>query len=223
MTLPKLSAQQPIVTTGGKPSSPFLQFMEKARTAQEATDNTQNETLLALQAIVESIQGSTEQAHEAAAAANNAQAAADAVAGTGTVTGSATNPAINLTVGVWVNGPQVDLSSVLAGDLFITGSGPLQDADVTIPGASGFTRAPFEFRIVEIVSMVETTVFTGTGLAASGSESAIATVTNGSSPEVSAFVSARSSTGAVSYRIDARATTRAINSLSLYVFARRAS
>lgn len=45
MALPKLSAQQPIVTSGFKPTPPFLQFMEKARTDQEATDATQDAIL----------------------------------------------------------------------------------------------------------------------------------------------------------------------------------
>lgn len=51
MALPKLSAQQGIVNPNGTPSSPFLEFMEQARTAQEATDARQDAVDVELAAI----------------------------------------------------------------------------------------------------------------------------------------------------------------------------
>lgn len=218
MTIPRLSAQQPIVVAGGKPSSLFLRFMEEARKAQELTDAAQTELLNALQDAVEALQGATQVAQAAQSAANNAQATADAAGGGGTVSGAASNPVIDLPDASWVNGPQVDLTGVVAGDLTLVGSGPQQDDDVSV---SVGATADIEWRVVEIDGMTETTVFTGTARARR--TTGPATITNFASEELTAFSLARTNTGAISYRTDARATSGSVLSLALYVFARRAA
>lgn len=175
-----------------------------------------------LSAAIEQIRDVLEIAQNAQETANNAQTDADSAGGGTARSGSASDPAVTLPVGVWVNGPQVDLTGVAAGTLTIPGSGPLQDDDVTLVGASG-DLVSFEFRIVEVILGVDEVLFTGTATAykeKSGGGS-MTTIANGSSTDISAFSSARASTGDVSYRIDARCATRSITSLLLYVFARR--
>lgn len=169
--------------------------------------------VLQIQALLGLVQG-------AAQAANDAQTTADEALGAGTVSGSNTDPVIDLiSDGIWVFGPVVSLSSVLAGDLTFTGSGPIQDSDVDLVGGS---VALGDFRLVEVVGGVDTVLFTGS-FSANGSIAPV-TITNYDATGVAAFVSARSSTGAVNYRIDARKTSGAmINSLALYIYARRAA
>lgn len=221
MSLPRLSAQQPIVVAGGKPSSLFLQFMEKTREAQQLTDASQDATLAALQVIVDNLQAATAQTQIAQTAANDAQTTADEALGAGGTAGSATDPTVDITVGAgWITGPQVDLTGVVAGDLKITGSGPLQDSDVNLV-AFGAASATYAWRIVEIDGMTETTVFTGAFTANQITSPSVASVVNASSSAAASFVLARTNTGAISYRIDVESSTLTLQSLSLYVYARR--
>lgn len=246
--LPKLSAQQPIVNPDRKPSSPFLQFMEATRSTQEATDTRQDaadarqdeadEAILALVADLAAVnaaqtviidqlsaivlQGQTVamQAQQAQAAANAAQQTADEALANGTVSGSATDPSVTVGgFGGWVQGPQVDLVGVVAGNLTITGTGPQQDDDVAFVIGTTFTG---EYRVVEIDGMTETVlgVFsmsaTGNGFSA--------TVTNNSVAAVEAFSMALTTTGNLSYRIDVQQTSGGeLTDLLLYIYARRAA
>jgi hypothetical protein len=159
----------------------------------------------------------------AQAAANAAQTTADEAVGAGTVSDSATDPAVDVAAdGLWVAGPQVDLTSVAAGTLTLTGTGPQQDDNVLLATSPGTTFG--EFRVVEIEGMTETTLFTGTFKAVLSPSVPNAGITNLSSEDVADFSAARTSTGAISYRLDVRQTTGpAILDLSLYIFARRAA
>lgn len=186
----------------------------------------QAQTLADLAAVVADLQSLSESTQQAQTAANEAQSSADAAAGGTAVSGSATDPAVTLTGTGWIIGPQVDLAGVVAGDLQITGSGPIQDDDVTMTGGQGIVTC--EFRIVEVVGGIDDVLFTGSFTVRNFVDQVtfdISTiVSNTSASSVSAFLDARTSTGAVSYRIDARMTTsgRTVDSLLLYVYARRA-
>ena len=153
----------------------------------------------------------------ATAAANAAQAAADAAAGGSARSGSASNTSLNLTGTDWVNGPTVNLSTVSAGDLTLTGSGPQQDADVTLSANRDFSG---EYRIVEIVGMTEDTVHTGTFTASpSGVEGGAFIYPDNSTM---GFSQARASTGSVSYRLDVRRIDGPnLLDLGVYLYARR--
>lgn len=216
-SLPRLSAQQPIAVAGGKPSSLFLRFMEATRTAQEATDATQSENIAAIQQILAGLQAATQGTQAAQAAANVAQATADEAVGGGAVSGSASDPSVNLSGTAWVNGPQVDLTGVVAGNLTISGTGPVQDADVSVTGGTFYG----EFRVVRIVGASEDAVFFGNMTLLS--TTAPATVINTSNYDAQEFVLAEPSTGDVSYRLDARRVSGGTASnLALYIYARRA-
>lgn len=62
MALPKLSAQQRITNPDGTPSSPFLQFMERARSEQIATDEAQAALIAGLAAAIVDIQAALDAA-----------------------------------------------------------------------------------------------------------------------------------------------------------------
>lgn len=157
----------------------------------------------------------TEGVQVAQFSANATQAEVDILSGSGSVSGSASNPAVDVPDGTWVLGPQVDLTGVVAGDLTITGSGPQQDSDLASTGTFNG-----QFRIVEVVGGVDTVLDTfGFTVSAGGTLGTVLYVS-----AVSDFIAARATTGAVSYRIDARRATgsASLTSLSLYIFARRA-
>jgi len=223
--LPTRQARLPIVDSKGLPTSDFLRFLNIDLIGSIQTALNQNSDATAaiaqivsdLQIVVAQLQATSTAAQSAQQAANNAQETADAAGGTAT-SGSASNPSIDLpTLNAWVNGPVVNLTGVVAGNLTITGSGPQQDGDVSVAG----TGANGEFRIVEIDGMTETTRFTGQ-MNIRTFDGSTYTVTNLSSSEVQDFVEARTNTGAISYRIDARRTSgTAVSSLLLYIFARR--
>lgn len=242
ISLPRLQRGVPIVDNTGKPSGAFVRYWNLDILG--GLERTLND-LAAVQADILAVQ--TEQAAQlvlieqaqadiaaqvlqiqavlglvqgAAQAANNAQETADAALGTGTVSGSDTDPSVSLIAnGVWVPGPIVNLTAVLAGDLTISGTGPLQDSDVDVTGGT----ATCEFRVVEVIGGVDTmpAKFTGNFSVIEGAFPA--TVTNFSSAAVTSYSSAETSTGAVSYRIDARKTAGGtVSDLSLYIYARRA-
>jgi len=223
LKLPRLLANLAIVNGQGQPTGAFLRLFNDAFTAIENNANQTAQNVADLAAIVAQLQATTALAQSAQQAANEAQATADASGGTGT-SGSAETPNVNLvTVGSWVNGPLVNLTGVIAGDLTIPGSGPQQDDDVYID--LGGTSSAGEFRIVEVIGGVDTTVFTGTfSVYNYGAGGGFYVVNNASAAAVQAFIDARVTTGAVSYRLDARLLTgQPIISLSLYLFARRSA
>lgn len=213
--LPVLSAQQQIADTKtGKPTSQFKRFMDQSRETQEATDALQNEMIAALQA-------NTQAAQAAQQTANQALEVADAAAGGGVVQSGSATQTVDASGEVWIEGPLVALTGVSAGDLTISGSGPQQTSNVAMIGNP--RTATTSFRIMEIVSGVETMVFLGSFSAAAPGALDTATITNLSNGAVAAFSSARSSTGAVDYRLDVQAIgSPEIVNLSLYLFVRRA-
>lgn len=246
--LPKLRTLDKIVDALGRPSIAFVNFFGQFSRAIETQERTQDEILQeiielndvqdmliddlteaqedlvdqqnqinAQVAQIQALLGLTQSAQQAA---NDAQTTADDALGTGSVSGSSTNPSVDLTVnGAWITGPIVNLASVVAGNLTIAGSGPIQDEDVNISGGS---TASCEFRIMQVIGGVDTLKFTGTFTVDAGAFPA--TVINLSSAAVSAYSSAEASTGTVSYRIDARKVSGAVvTDLALYVYARRAA
>lgn len=223
-TLPKIQAADSIVDGTGRPTTRFLKFFnfDFAR-AIERNDNAQSDLIAKLQVLVNQLQVTTEAVQQAQNAANQAQQSADGAGGGVAVSGTSTAPDVTLVGSAWVLGPVVALTGVVAGSLTITGSGPLQDDNVSATGPRG--NIPCQFRVVEVILGVDTVLFTGSfSVFTTGAPGDVASVINSSASAVGAFSSARSSTGAVSYRIDARTTTTdlTVADLSLYLFVRRA-
>jgi hypothetical protein len=169
--------------------------------------------------LIPQVYVATEAGQAAQSTANNAQTTADAALGAGTVSGSAFDPVVDLlVVDAWVQGPQVNLTGVLAGVLTIPGSGPVQDEDAALLGE----RITGEFRVVEIDGVTETVLLTSTfGTAISGSQ---VLIIRNEPAAVADYSESLTTTGNLSYRIDARLLTGdGITSLALYAYARRAA
>lgn len=221
--LPRLKANLAIVSGQGKPLDYFLRFWNiDVAPVIERQESSQADSIAAIQEIVSQLQANSVATQAAQQAANDAQATADAATAGNTRSGAATNPSVFVSTGVWAEGPRVDLTGVVAGLLTISGSGPQQDGDVTMSGGKG--TATFNFRIVEIIGMSETTVFTGSFTGTNtGFGLEPVTISNTSAGSVSTFSSSRTSTGDVSYRIDAISPgSRGLSDLLLYLFVRRA-
>lgn len=168
-----------------------------------------------------SLTGATDvKAQIAQATANAALGVADTADGGGTVSGSANAPAVNISGETWVAGAQVDLTSVVAGDLTMTGSGPQKDDDLVVTGSADFFG---EVRAVEIDGLSETVVLSSTFRVSKAS----GVISGAFTSAFADFISARTSTGAISYRLDARrqpsTNSSVVESLALYVYARRAA
>lgn len=217
-SLPRLKSDLAIVKpANGKPTRAFEVFVnQQILTPLESAIQNIQQNILDLQAAFAAIQAVNEVAQAAQQAANTAQETADTAGGGTALSGSETGT-VNPTGVVWSLGPVVALTGVAAGDLTITGSGPQQSdtifAEETVMG---------QFRIVEIVGGVDTAVFTGSYTVYPGSP---ATVLNNSGAAVSAFTSARASTGSVSYRMDVNKTNPGVPpspvDLDVYIFVRR--
>lgn len=239
--IPGLS-QQPVTSDGRGPSATFVRFWQQVRTAIVAalngiqtqvtslatiqkTQAQQQAQILAQNAVILQQQQAINQAlglsQIGISTANNAQAAADAAGGGTAQSGSADNPAVDLSGTGWVTGPIVNLTSVVAGNLTITGTGPQQDDDVILSDRN-FSG---QYRIVEVIGGIDGTTWTFSFSARSDGSGGIGstTILNDDAVAVANFSSARVSTGAVSYRIDAqRVSGGNLTSLELYIFVRRA-
>lgn len=240
--LPSLQARIPIVDARGQPTSAFVRYWnidfigsiensvngiievqnELAETQAELAlvQQKQAEEIERLNAVVFANQQTTSAAQAAQQAANDAQSTADEALANGTVSGAASDPTIFLSGTGWVPCSVVNLNSVLAGTLKITGSGPQQDLDVTL-SSNGFFYG--EFRVVEIVGGIDTVVAGPFAFSAyQGMGDSAATVSNDDIGTINAFSAARSTTGAVDYRIDARRVSGPdLNDVFFYLYVRR--
>lgn len=182
-------------------------------------------------AIVTSLQSQQAQLVAQVAALNTvaqqaaaAQATADTATPTGAKSGDATADPVDASGSGWVAGPQVNLTGVAAGNLTIPSSGPNQTNNTGVNALSGITgQFTGNWRIQEILpGPVESTVFSGTYNAErdrddQGIENIVYNLT-----DTSTFSLARTSTGAVSYRLDINAPGFDLTAVSLYLYTRRA-
>lgn len=244
-------SQQPITSDGRGPSPTFVRFWEQVRTAilaalnglqgqvtslaeilrvqakQQQQISAQNATILAQQALILTALGIGQ---SAAAAANDAQTTADAAGGGTARSGSSTNPAVNVSsTVVWTPGPIVNLLTVSAGNLTITGTGPQQDDDVAVTVTNIFqTNFVGQYRIVEVIGGVDGATFGPFNFSAAAildpdsPGSYAAAVNNSDASAVAAFSTALATTGSVSYRIDfIKVAGPSVTSLLAYLYVRR--
>lgn len=217
---PGFSQNSPITADGSLASKTAIDWWNQMLaqiTSQFDTQTTQIEALqnteAQLQSTIQSLQANVQSTAQA-------QATADA-AGGGSGGQSGTLTANVATFGsAWTNGPRVDLTSVVAGTLTIQGSGPYRTPTTTIsPTGETFVG---NWRIQEIISGVETTIFTGTytAIAREADSSVTYTLYNNTDTQ---FVSIpRTSTGAVSYRLDINSNGFMTTHVSCTLYVRRA-
>lgn len=199
--LPLLSLTQAIVDAAGKPTTVLQRWWQTMAKAIEAQENNQDTNISQIQAAL--------------ALAGTGVVSTDATSGTAK-SGQATTTGLTVDASTFVNGPLVALAGITAPmtHLTLTGSGP-QSALSSAGPMDG------EYRIVEIVGVTETTIYTGTFTVKTLGTGA--TVINLANP-VNTTIFTRAASGSVSYRLDVRKTAGAgvANALQAYLFARRA-
>ncbi len=219
-----------VVDSKGKPSSFFQTLWQRTITAIETTVNSQGVQIALIQQALAAAAAAQTAAQAAQQTANDAQTSADAGPSGTAVNGSATDAASTVSSTVtWVAAPTVNLTGVSAGNLTVPGSGPIQDGNVTVTITNVNIAAHVgEYRIVEVIGGVDGTVYGPFSYVAapfSDPETAgsyAAQVINGDSAAVAAINDARSSTGAVDYRLDFRRVSGpTVVSLAGYLYARR--
>lgn len=227
LKLDRLSPYSFIVQATRAPTHEFIALweklcgkLEKQEAAQDAAQATQAAQLVLITQALEA-------AGIAIQTANDAQASADAGGSATARSGSGTDPSVSLgPLGAWIDGPTVSLLTVSAGDLTVPGSGPQQDADVTIQEGTTFSG---QYRVIEVIGGVTTATFGPWSFSAiaagapDGFGNYPAAISNPDASTVAAFLFARSSTGSVDYKIQARWTggLGPLQNLQLYLFARR--
>lgn len=118
----------------------------------------------------------------------------------------------------WVAGPVVNLTGVVAGPVTIPGSG-LYSKDVTRSAYGDFNG---EIRLVEIVAGVDTIIGgPWTFVVSRVDPNPNGTVYFSNAAEIGTFTSARTTTGAVSYRIDTRMIDSDVLNADVKLYARR--
>lgn len=209
--LPRLKANLAIVSGDGKPTDFFLRLFNIDLVQRIEQQETNQDAVLAQLAEVQATQEAQ------LVLINEALELAGIAIGQSPGNSGSTTSVVTLD-GTWTLGPQVDLLGVVAGDLTIPGSGLFATVSTTAEedGTDG------ELRLVEIVGGVDTII---------GGPWDFAAVRFGSNPsvyfsnpsEINALSLALTTTGAVSYRMDARVTTpsRTINNAQLKLYVNR--
>lgn len=199
----------------------FLIWLVQTFNAVIGQTNINTAQIAAIQALNAAVASAQAAAAAAAQSAANAQNTADGGGGSPTArTGNATS-VFNVGFG-WSMGPQVNLLTVSAGDLTILGSQPTQTATTDVSPQGTFDG---EWRIVEIVGFVETTVFTGQFQVVKSfdGEFGVTLITLYNLTDTSAVVIPQVSTGSVSYRMDLQMLTGvSIFDVQCNLFVRRA-
>lgn len=209
--LPRLQWRLAIVDNQGRPTTTFLDFFNNQfATKLEAQEALQSETIAALEAQQTVIAAQQEQIVEALQLANIAIGLTGGNAGSDTIT-------MDIIGDSWQAGPQVDLTGVVAGDVSIPGSGFFADAGTD----QNFTNLAGEVRLVEIDG--GDTVIGGPWAFTSVKDTLFNTVYVNNPSAINSFTDARTTTGAISYRLDVRMNepTWQITDVPVRLYARR--
>lgn len=205
--LPRLKANLAIVNSKGNPLDYFLRFWNNEvapRIEKQETDQ---------DAILEELRLQQIAINEALMLAGIAIAATGGNSGT-------TTAEIDMTPSAWVLGPVVALTGVVAGDVTIPSSGLYSKSTTT----AFFGDTNGQVRIVEIVGGVDTIIGGPWNFTISRVDpNPAGTVYVGNAAEINTFTQARTTTGAVSYRIDARMLDGDVNNIDLKLYARRST
>lgn len=205
--LPRLKANLAIVNSKGNPLDYFLRFWNNEVAPRIEKQESDQDAIL-------------EQLRLQQIAINEAlMLAGIAIAATGGNSGTMTAE-IDMTPSAWVLGPVVALTGVVAGDVTIPSSGLYSKTGTT----SFFGDTNGQVRIVEIVGGVDTIIGGPWNFTISRVDpNPAGTVYVGNAAEINTFTQARTTTGAVSYRIDARMLDGDVNNIDLKLYARRST
>lgn len=222
---------QAIVDSLGQATRAFSRCIDAAMTAIENIDLTLTAHQQRQTAILTTLKSAQIGLQVAQFVANNAQTAADGGGSLTARSAAAVSAAVTVSSTVsWTAGPLVSLAGVSAGNLTVIGSGPHQDADVSIT-VTDITQITHigQYRIVEVIGGIDGTVYGPFAYSAIALEEVAATgsylaaISNDGAASVSTIDDPRASVGAVQYRLDfIRVSGPVITSLLGYLFARRA-
>lgn len=214
-----ISASLPITQKGDLPSNQFVQAI--------------NGLFSQLGGQINQLVAATAAANAAAQAAAAAQQTANAPP-SGATKGSNTSTGLTINSLGWTAGPQVDLVGVVAGNLTFSATmagdvtgGALTGGTVYDP-VNGSQTAAGTFRLVEIDGATETVVYTAAFQAYEVLYLAYGVAyfyINYDASAIAAFVDARVSVGAISYRLDLRMgtpSTAIASHVTAYLFVNRA-
>lgn len=207
----------------GAADSYFLDWLNRQLVTITDAINANAAIVTSLQAQQAALIAQTQQVIAAAQAAQAAQAAADAAGGGTAKSGNAQSNVTSTNTSTWSHGPVVSLTGVSAGHLTIATSGPNQDNTTGVNAISG-TLGDFtgNWRVVEVIGGVDTVVYnSGTYHGErdrddQGIENILYNLS-----DVSAVSIARSTTGAMDYRLDINAPTFEATSVLCYLAVRR--
>lgn len=219
--LPRLKANLALVNSKGNPLDYFLRFwnIEVApRIEQQEAD--QDMILQQLQDVQDQQAQLLAAQEQQLILINEAlMLAGIAIAQSGGNSGTATTE-IDMTPSAWVLGPVVNLTGVVAGNITVPGSGLYSKAGTT----AFFGDTNGEVRIVEIIGGVDTIIGGPWPFTISRVDpNPAGTVYVGNAAQLNTFTDARTTTGAVSYRIDTRMLDGDVNNIDLKLYARRST
>lgn len=218
--LPRLQQSLPIVDGQGKPLASFLRWWNIDVLGKiEVQENQQNEQIAAITALQEQTTANIAAINEALALAGLALETADGAGAGPTRSGSDTGT-ITLT-GAFAPVAQVDLLTVSAGNLTFAGS-------VYSPSMTPVVGVTYnyEYQIVEVDNGIDNgVVFPGSFTIFRASPMSDVVTTDTSATSLGSFSGARTTTGSISYRVEARYTSPTPPSTDLFfnLFARRAA
>lgn len=219
--LPRIQRGIPIVDQGGRALDYFLRLLSDAFTMIERNEASQDSTISAIQALQAQQAQQLELINEALALAGLALETADG--GSGNKSGSATG-VFSLSGTSFTPATTVALTSVSVGDLTMPGTGPTVSPSMT--SMSGGAVMNGEYQIIEVDNGVDgDAVFTGTFIitdVTSDEPTQIFSVNHVSAADIAAFTEARTTTGAISYRVEVRRVSGAtMTGMRFYLFVRR--
>lgn len=219
--LPRLKANLALVNSKGNPLDYFLRFWNiEVAPRIEKQEADQDMILQQLQDVQEQQAQLLAAQEQQLILINEAlMLAGIAIAQSGGNSGTATTE-IDMTPSAWVLGPVVNLTGVVAGNVTVPGSGLYAKTGTT----AFFGDTNGEVRIVEIVGGVDTVIGGPWPFTISRVDpNPTGTVYVGNAAQLNTFTQARTTTGAVSYRIDTRMLDGDVNNIDLKLYARRST
>ena len=219
--LPRLKANLALVNSKGNPLDYFLRFWNiEVAPRIERQEADQDMILQQLQDVQEQQAQLLATQEQQLVLINEAlMLAGIAIAQSGGNSGTATTE-IDMTPSAWVLGPVVNLTGVAAGNVTVPGSGLYSKTGTT----AFFGDTNGEVRIVEVVGGVDTIIGGPWPFTISRVDpNPAGTVYVGNAAQLNTFTQARTTTGAVSYRIDARMLDGDVNNIDLKLYARRST
>lgn len=219
--LSRLNPENAIADKNGKPTNMFSRFWDVFCSRIETQEQRQDQLITDQALLLQQQQAQLALINQALELAGLALETADG--GGPNKSGSASSLFTNNT-GTFAPAVAVNLTSVSAGNLALTGTGP--SAVVGTTTMTGGMNTTFQYQIIEVVGGIDgDTVFTGAfdvTDVTTDEPSQIFSVNHTSAAAIASFFDARATTGTISYRVEVRKVSGAnMTNMRFYLFVRR--